>query len=197
MKKSKTLAARFISQGWIAAAAMLSLIALSLFDPLHNPQTQHMSELISASWWSAIAIRVLPAIAGLSVAVFGLGCLAKGGVWSGLCALLFGAGMVSNGVVPMGSPLHGLYGAAVASILLPACFAAEFRLGPAMRQVSLAVAFIALAYLWALALVGLDPPEFRGLTQRAASFAAFGWFALAARASVNRRTRPPAITFER
>lgn len=161
---------------------MIAMIAISLFDPLHDPFTQHMSELVAGSWWSAIAIRVLPTIAGASIVLFGLGCFSKSAYWSGLAAVLFGAAMVSNGVIPTGTPWHGLYGLAIFSILVPAFVAAEFPVTPTLRQVSLATAFLALIYMWALVFVGLDPPEYRGITQRVFSAIAFGWFALVSRA---------------
>lgn len=181
MTKSTPFSTRLIGQVWIAGAAMVSMIAISLFDPLHNPMAQHMSELVVGSWWAALAVRVLPTIAGASIVFFGLGCLGKRAFWSGLAALLFGAAMVSNGVIPTGTPWHGLYGMAIFSILVPAFVAAEFPLSPVLRQLSLATAFLELIYMWALLIVGLDPPEFRGLTQRVFSAIAFGWFVPVAR----------------
>ncbi|MEM9502213.1 MAG: hypothetical protein AAF941_10270 [Pseudomonadota bacterium] len=178
---SKTFSSRLIAQGWIAAAAMALMVVLSLFDPLHDSMTQHMSEIISGSWWSALAIRVLPGVMGVSIFLFGLGCFgrSRGWSWSGIASLLFGAAMVANGVFPAGNPLHGLYGLAVFSVLVPVFYAAEYPAKTAFKQVSLAVAFVSLLYMWLL-LVGLEPPEYRGMTQRVASLASFGWFALAA-----------------
>ncbi|MEM1381904.1 MAG: DUF998 domain-containing protein [Pseudomonadota bacterium] len=184
MNKRQTLTERLIGQGWIAALAMTLMVVLSLFDPRHDPFTQHMSEIIDGSWWSAIAIRVLPTLAGLSIFIFGLGSWGKRGFWTGLTSVLFGAAMMSNGIIPTGSPWHGLYGLAVFSILVPACFAAEFPQGSGSRWLSLAVAFAGLVYLWGMALVGLDPPEYRGVTQRVFSLIAFGWFAFASRARI-------------
>ncbi|MEO1048434.1 MAG: DUF998 domain-containing protein [Pseudomonadota bacterium] len=184
MNTRQTLSERLIGQGWVAAAAMALMVALSLFDPLHDPLTQHMSEMVDGSWWSAAAIRVLPTLAGLSVLIFGLGCWGRRGFWTGLTSVLFGAAMISNGIIPTGSPWHGLYGLAVFSVLVPACFAAEFPLGGGSRWLSLAVAFAGLVYLWAMVLVGLEPPEYRGVTQRVFSLIAFGWFAIASRARI-------------
>ena len=181
MQKNTKMTDRFIAQGWIAALAMVAIIAISVSDPLHDPLTQHMSELVAASPWSAIAIRVLPALAGASIAVFGFGCFGRGAFWSGLTSVLFGVAMVSNGLIPTGSPWHGLYGLAIFSVLVPACVAAEFSVTPMMRQLSLAVAFLGLVYMWAL-FVQLDPSDYRGVTQRVFSAITFGWFALASRA---------------
>ena len=184
MRKRQTLSERLIGQGWIAALAMALMVVLSLFDPLHDPLTQHMSEIIDGSRWSAIALRVFPSLAGVCFVILGWGCWGRGGFWTGLTSALFGAAMVSNGVIPTGSPWHGLYGLAVFSVLVPACFAAEFPVGGGLRWLSLGVAFAGLIYMWALVFVGLDPPEYRGVTQRVFSLIAFGWFAIAARVRI-------------
>ena len=180
MRKT-TLSTRLVRQGWVAPAAMALLIAILFFDPLHDSIGQHMSESIAASWWSAIAIRVLPCIMGASLVLFGFGCMGRGRGWSwaGLSAILFGAAMISAGIVPMGSPWHGMYGLAVFSVLVPAFYVAEFPVSKAMRQVSLAASFLGLVYMWPL-FIGLDPPEYRGLTQRLSTLVSFGWVGLAA-----------------
>ncbi|MGB3470987.1 MAG: DUF998 domain-containing protein [Erythrobacter sp.] len=179
--RKRTLSGRLIGQGWIAGAAMALMIGLSLLDPLHDPLTQHMSESIEGSWWLALAIRVLPGIMGVSIMLFGLGCIgrSRGWSWSGLAALLFGAAMLANGIFPAGNPLHGLYGLAIFSVLVPAFYVAEYRTSRSIKQLSLAASFIALLYMWVL-LVGLEPPEYRGVTQRIASLVSFGWFAVLA-----------------
>ncbi|WP_176274145.1 DUF998 domain-containing protein [Altererythrobacter lutimaris] len=162
---------------------MAAMVVLSLFDPLHDPVRQHMSESIMASPWLALAVKILPSITGISIMVFGLGCFAlkRGWTWAGLAGLLFGAAMLANGIFPTGDPRHGLYGLAIFSVLLPAFFAAEFDCSQRLKQLSLAVAFINLLYMWIL-FTGLDPEAFRGLTQRIASLIMFGWFALLSRA---------------
>ena len=156
---------------------MALLITILLFDPLHDSIGQHMSESIAASWWSAIAIRILPCVMGFSIVLFGFGCMgkARGWSWTGLAAIAFGAAMISAGIVPMGSPWHGTYGLAVFSIFVPAFFVAEFPVSKAMRHISLAASFLGLLYMWPL-FIGLDPPEYRGLTQRLSTVVSFGWF---------------------
>ena len=175
MNAPKPFTAPLIHQSWIAAAAMMAMIALSLFDPLHDPLTQHMSELAKGSPWAAVAVRILPAITGLSILAFGLGCLAHRAHWTGVSGALFGAAMLANGVFPADNPLHGLYGLAIFSVLVPVCYAAELNPPPALRQLSFAASFAALIYMWGL-LAGLEPEAFRGVTQRVFSLVAFGWF---------------------
>ena len=179
MNNPKSTPDRLISQSWIAALAMITMITLSLFDPLHDPLTQHMSELASGSWWTSIAVRVLPGIMGLSIIAFGLGCLGRSAIWTGISSVLFGAAMLTNGIFPTGNPLHGLYGLAIFSVLVPVFYAAELNPPPALRQLCFAASFIALIYMWGL-LAGLEPSAIRGVTQRVASLVAFGWFLLPA-----------------
>ena len=40
-------------------------------------------------------------------------------------AAAFGVGMMSNGILLIGSPLHGFYGLPIFSVLLPPAFTAE------------------------------------------------------------------------
>ncbi len=87
--------------------------------------------------------------------------------------------MTSAGIVPMGSPWHGIYGLAILSVLLPVFYSLEFEVSPIFRQVSFAVSVLGLVYMWFL-LVGLDPLDYRGLTQRSHSALSFGWFIFAA-----------------
>lgn len=84
------------------------------------------------------------------------------------CWALFGLAMISNGVWPMGSPLHGLYAIGVANLVAPALSLLDLRdlrdrTGPIAVTVFASVAGI--AYLW-LNLTGNDPEGYRGLTQR-------------------------------
>ena len=184
MKTPKSTPDRLSSQSWIAALAMILMITLSLFDPLHDPLTQHMSELALGSPWAAIAVRVLPGIMGLSLIAFGLGCFGRNAVWTGISGVLFGVAMLANGIFPTGNPLHGLYGLAIFSVLVPVFYASEMNPPPALRQLSFATSFFALAYIWSL-LAGLEPPALRGVTQRLFSMVAFGWFLVPALAQKN------------
>ncbi|MEM9170505.1 MAG: DUF998 domain-containing protein [Pseudomonadota bacterium] len=180
------LADALIRQAYIAPLAMLPPIVIGLFVADYNWLAQHMSELQLRAAPIAWTIRIGAATAGVSVFLFAVGCLfLRCGVqfsWTFLAAALFGAGMVGNGVFPIGSPLHGLYGLPIFMSLVPAFFVAEFpRAAPGgwFRHVSLASAFVSLAYLWGM-LIGIEPEAYRGATQRAATLVTFGWYAAAA-----------------
>ncbi|MEP3050820.1 MAG: DUF998 domain-containing protein [Erythrobacter sp.] len=159
------------------------LVLLSSVDPALDPLTQHISEASRASGWLATADKVLPVIAGLSIVLFGFGCFfrLRHWWWTGTAGLLFDAAMIANGVFPAGDPRHGLYGLALFSVLVPACYGAEFSgpFSPRFVQFSLFCTGAGMAYMWML-LIGLDRDAWRALTQRLASLLAFSWYAVTA-----------------
>ncbi|MEM6492948.1 MAG: hypothetical protein AAF650_01085 [Pseudomonadota bacterium] len=179
-----SIAKFLITQSWIAPAAMGLIMVFSLFDPAHNAVGQHMSELILGSSFSQMVIRILPFLAGVSIIGFAVGVSLRGGWWSALISVFFGTAMVSAGIVPMGSVWHGMYGLAILSVLLPVFYCLEFEVSPAFRQLSFAISLLGLVYMWFL-LVGLDPSDYRGLTQRSHAALSFGWFILASRTYKN------------
>jgi hypothetical protein len=63
-------------------------------------------------------------------------------------------------------------------VLVPACFAAEVGQSPKLLKLSLAGAVLTMVYFW-LQFSGLDPQEFKGVTQRIAVIIMFGWYAIA------------------
>ncbi|QKW57297.1 DUF998 domain-containing protein [Stenotrophomonas sp. NA06056] len=168
---------------YLPLGAMLALIAFAFSVPGYHPLSQHLSELGLMPGLPAKAVQVGPMVSGLAIILFSLALLAHGRRFAltVLTSSLFGVSMVSNGVFTTGSPLHGLYGIGIFSILTPLPFLAE--LGP---QASTRVAWFArassllgMAYLW-LMMSGFDPEPYRGLTQRLALLPAFGWYTLAA-----------------
>jgi hypothetical protein len=181
-----------IRQGWVAFAANSVTVLAGLFVPGHDVVSNHMSVLEAGDGLLPLVLRIATVIAGFSVFLFGIGCFRQKGwswSWAGLTALLFGAGMMSNGIVQMGSPLHGLYGLPIFSVLVPVFFVAERRARvPWLTQVSLAASFVGLVYMWVL-LIGLEPEATSGLTQRLASTVAFGWYALPALAHARTQGR--------
>jgi hypothetical protein len=165
----------------VPLAAMLVPITIGVLVPGYSVVSQQMSELEMYASFANILSRVAAILTGLSIAVFGLALLPRGYRFTPVAAVLFGASMVSNGVVTMGSPWHGLYGIGLFDILVPAFFAAELREpggSRTMSQLSMAVAIVCLLYSWMM-LVRLDPAGFQGLTQRVFSIIVFGWYCFA------------------
>lgn len=160
-------------------------IVLACFVSDYSSLSQHLSELELGPAWIAWAIRITAVVSGISIVLFALGCLLLHGCfrfsWTFLAALLFGLAMMANGIFIVGNPLHGLYGLAIFLVLVPAFFVAEFPNTTSsnwFRDFSLMTATLGLIYMWIL-LAGLDPIEYRGLTQRVATVLAFSWFGVA------------------
>ena len=90
--------------------------------------------------------------------------------------------MVSNGLVPMGNPMHGFYGIGLSLVVLPFICCCELKNVIEEKyffNLSIISGIIILIYFWAM-LVGLDPLNYHGLTQRLGSIVIFGWIAYAA-----------------
>ena len=79
----------------------------------------------------------------------------------------------------MGDPMHGFYGIGLSLMVLPFVSCYELK-GSAIDKryfpITIAAGYVIFIYFWSM-LVGLDPSEYRGLTQRIASLVIFGWIA--------------------
>ena len=141
---------------------------------------QHASEITLTESYNAIVVINCGAIlTGLSCIVLGLGIVLKFNKFllTSILLSIFGVSMISNGIYPMGSILHGFYGIGLSYMILPfvACYELKNELmEKAFFRVSLFVGFFVFIYFWSM-LVGLDPSNFKGLTQRIASVFIFGW----------------------
>lgn len=164
----------------IPLGAMLVPILIAFFLPGYSSISQHISEVALLDHPIALIQRGAALITGVSITLFGTWLfMAKGAKYTAVSAALFGASMISNGVFVMGSPLHGLYGLGFFMVLVPAFFATESA--PAsgkLQNFSMFVALAIMLYLW-LMISGLDPQNFRGLTQRVATLVIFGWYSVA------------------
>jgi hypothetical protein len=139
--------------------------------PGYRALSQHASELTLQTGIPHTLLTVAAIGSGAAFVAFAIGLWLESGrilAVGALCWLLFGVAMISNGVWPMGSPLHGLYALGVANLIAPALSLLE---SAKLRDNSLAYGFTAfvsvagVVYLW-LNLIGADPQELRGLTQR-------------------------------
>jgi hypothetical protein len=169
----------------IPFGAMLAPILIALFLPDYSSISQHISEVALLDHPVAIVQRAAAIAAGTSILLFGVGLilLSAGNFrFTAIATTVFAASMISNGVVVMGSPLHGLYGLGLFMVLVPAFFASEIPHAwpdwARYRNVAMAVALFNLTYMWLL-FSGLEPQQFRGLTQRVATVVIFGWYTLA------------------
>lgn len=171
-------------QARLLPLVMIVPILLGLAVDDYDSLSQHMSELELRTGVVSWAVRISAFLAGASIAGFGLGLMLDerrvrfaATPW---IAIAFGIGMMSNGIFLIGSPLHGLYGLPIFSVLLPVAFSAEYRevwgLRAGFIRLSCWLAVLNLTYMWGL-LVGFDPEGYTGLTQRLATVVMFGWFA--------------------
>ena len=148
--------------------------------PGYSGVSQHASELLAAGGAGALCLRVAALGSGVALLAFaaGLWSASARAVPVGAAAwLVFGLSMASNGLWPMGSPMHGLYAAGVVNLVAPGLAHLEVsRLLPGRWAYGLtaAVSVCGVAYLW-LNLTGHDPGAFRGLTQRVFSSINAAW----------------------
>lgn len=180
---------RMLMSGLIGLPLFLIGVGIAgLFAPDYRWISGHGSELSLVPGLASMLFKVTVIPWGLSFIVFGLGLLKLGKGWSigALCWILFGIAMCSNGIWPMGNPMHGLYALPLVSLIAPALCLAEIdqlRSIKGMWLVTVIVSIAGIFYLW-LNLMGLDPQAYRGLTQRVFSsinsFWPFyvGWWAL-------------------
>lgn len=168
---------------YLPIGAMLALIVFAFTVPGYDSVSQHLSELGLMPGLPAYAVQAVGIISGAAIVVFSLSLLTQGRRFAltVLTSTLFGISMLSNGIFTTGSPMHGLYGVGIFSVLTPLLFLVELgpqastRIGWVSRWTSL----LAMIYLW-LMVAGLDPIPYRGLSQRIALLPAFGWYCFAA-----------------
>ena len=170
---------------YVPIVAMLVPILIAFTLPGYSSISQHISETELLHHPIAPIQRLCAGLTGVSIILFGFGAVltfGRGFLFTALAALLFGASMISNGITVLGSPWHGLYGLGLFMSLVPAFFAAEAKepLGDSrVIQISMACAVFNLAYMW-LMIAGLDPPAYKGVTQRIATLVIMGWYTIAA-----------------
>ncbi|MGE0552834.1 MAG: DUF998 domain-containing protein [Gemmatimonadales bacterium] len=180
---------------WLLAAGYLplplflgSVFVAGFFVPGYSHLRQHASELGRPSSpvypyynWFATAL-------GLAIVAFAVGMVLELAnrrrpiLGTAATMLLTGAAFASNGVFPMGSPLHGLYGLAIFSViakLVVVVEAGEVATTPRFRDLTVVVTVATMYYLWSM-MTGHDPASARGLTQRVFGSAEYAWYALAA-----------------
>ncbi|MGY0393115.1 DUF998 domain-containing protein [Bizionia sp. KMM 8389] len=148
----------------------------------YNLIEQHASEITLTNSDTAKSVINSGAIlTGLSCILLAIGIIInfKKFLMTSILLIIFGISMVSNGLYPMGTIMHGFYGFGMSLMILPfiACYELKNEnIKKVFFKISLICGFVIFIYLWSM-LVGLDPANFRGLTQRIASLFIFGWIA--------------------
>jgi len=154
----------------------------------YNSISQHLSELSvmkSVPPILAVIDQIIAFTIACSITLFAIGLVFYDRnriSFTIVLGLIYGLGMLSNSIFPMGTPLHGLYGLPIFSVIIPAIFALEYGNkfnSSIFIKVSIIATILNLVYLWANA-VGLDPNGYRGLTQRLAIYVINLWYFFAA-----------------
>jgi len=143
----------------------------ALFAPGYNPLVQHASELLQAPTLASICARIAAIGSGVGFVAFAIVVWRESGrriAVGAICWLVFGISMLTNGLWPMGHPMHGFYTIGIANIIAPAMSHIELSAWSANRRayaVTAVVSIGGIVYLW-LNVVGADPEGYGGLTQR-------------------------------
>ena len=164
----------------------IPVILAGLLSENYDSIKQQASEITITEFRTAkIIVNSGAILTGLSCILFSLGLFALSKrilMISALLLMLFGISMVSNGLYPMRHPMHGFYGMGLSLMILPfvCCFELKGHiLNKQFYTISLLSGAIIFLYFW-LTFVGLDPENYKGLTQRLVSVVIFGWIAYAA-----------------
>lgn len=180
--------------------AMLALMLVGLTVHGYSSTSQQMSALGLLAGYPAILESVLAIIVGVSIIIFGLGLIGHPSgrfAFTAGTSVVFGVSMLSNGIFPMGSPLHGMFAIGFSVVLTPVLFVAELHASEqtqATRVVSMWAAVITLFYFWAT-ITRFDPNGFHGLTQRLAVIITFGWFSYASYVLSHSKAKIGSVTF--
>ncbi|NLO01701.1 MAG: DUF998 domain-containing protein [Bacteroidales bacterium] len=97
---------------------------------------------------------------------------------SAILVFSFGVTFIFGTIFPIGTPWHGLYGFGLFIMILPFVFLYELsdlNRNKAISIISIAAGFLMFFYLWSM-IAGLDPLNYRRLTQRLFGLVVFGWF---------------------
>ncbi|WP_445513769.1 DUF998 domain-containing protein [Stenotrophomonas sp. 3(2025)] len=143
----------------------------TVFATGYNPLAQHASELLQVPTLASVSARIAAIGSGVGFVAFSIGVWRESGrriAVGAICWMVFGVSMLTNGLWPMGHPMHGFYTIGIANIIAPAMSHIELTAWSANRRAYAVTAVVSIAgifYLW-LNLLGADPEGFRGLTQR-------------------------------
>ena len=142
-----------------------------LLSPDYSGLSQQVSELTVKPGLPHLMANIGAVGCGAGFCLFSIGlwrATQKNFSFGAAAWLIFGVSILSNGIWPMGGPMHGLYGIGIISLVAPALSLIELRVLRNNRTAYFITVFVSLStvlYLW-LNFTGLDPAQAKGLTQR-------------------------------
>ena len=151
---------------WLIITTVAGFLATD-YDPIGS----HVSVMTLQDGPAHLLANIAALLAGFALIALGIGIWAQSKRVISVGALgwiLFGIAMVTNGIWPMGSPLHGFYIIGIFSIIAPAMTLLDIRDEALREKLHTVTAFVSLSgmlYLW-LALTGFEPEGYSGLFQR-------------------------------
>ena len=174
---SKTL----IKAGYIPLPAWLIISTIAGFIATdYNPITSHVSVMTLQEGPAHLLANIAALLSGIALIAMSIGIWAQSKRIISVGALgwiLFGTAMVTNGIWPMGSQMHGFYVIGIFNIIAPAMTLLDIRdeaLREKLHTITALVSFSGMLYLW-LALTGFEPEGYSGLFQRLFGSINFLW----------------------
>ena len=184
--KEKRTTRGLLSFGFIPAAWFLLLVtAGGWLVPGYRSLAQQASELTLTPGAPRIVVDCAAIGVGIFLAIFAAGIWRTSGkpiAFGALAWILFGLSMASNAIWIKGSRMHGAYGLGLVVMIAPALTMVKVReLAGDDRTywITGIVSFIGVFYFW-LNVLGYDPAQYRGLTQRMYATITLLWPAWAA-----------------
>jgi hypothetical membrane protein len=155
-----------------------------LFADNYSHLGQHASELgINTNKAASFLFKTGVILTSLSLFALSLGLrlmFGKRFTLFPILVFLFGVTFIFGALFPIGSPWHGLYGLGLFIMITPYVFLYELKdlsQNKTLHVLSIIAGLLMFLYLWSM-VAGLDPMDFRGLTQRLFGVVVFGWFSL-------------------
>lgn len=171
----------FLKAGFLPLPIWLGLTTIAgFFAAGYNPLESHVSVMTLTDGTSHSLVNVAAVIAGVSLILFSIGVwrLSERRVSVGaICMMVFGVAMITNGIWPMGTRMHGFYVIGIFNIIAPALCLLDIRDDDLRRRLHAVTAFVsvtAMLYLW-LNLTGFEPEGYSGLSQRIFGSINFAW----------------------
>ena len=158
------------------------IVIAGLFANDYTHIGQHASELgINSSKTAVILFKTGIFLTSISLFALAIGLLLNFKnkfILSSILIFAFGVTFIFGAAFPIGSPWHGFYGLGLFIMIVPFVFL--YELGgqlnnKAVHQISITAGLLMFFYLWSM-IAGLDPIDYRGLTQRLFGIVVFGWF---------------------